>query len=247
MVKLAFYDQEGANLDGDNTVIAELWERHVGLTQTEIRSALARCGLFEEDMQKPVKALSGGERAKLALCILECEHGNTLLLDEPTNHLDLPARESLEAALKEFDGTLLFVSHDRYFLNALAQKTVEIENGKLNVFDGGYAAFNEWKRGLNEQKIRREQEEKLARERGEKESSFRSKKERAEDAKRKARIKEIERSISALEKEENSLNAKLADPEITADYKKLNEITVRLQAIKLQLDALYSEYETVLE
>lgn len=247
LVKLAFYDQEGANLDGENTVIAELWERHVGLTQTEIRSALARCGLFEEDMQKPVKALSGGERAKLALCILECEHGNTLLLDEPTNHLDLPARESLEAALKEFDGTLLFVSHDRYFLNALAQKTVEIENGKLNVFDGGYAAFNEWKRGLNEQKIRREQEEKFARERGEKESSFRSKKERAEDAKKKARIKEIERSISALEEEENSLNAKLADPEITADYKKLNEITLRLQAIKLQLDALYSEYETVLE
>ena len=115
------------------------------------------------------------------------------------------------------------------------------------MFDGGYAAFNEWKRGLNEQKIRREQEEKFARERGEKESSFRSKKERAEDAKRKARIKEIERSISALEEEENSLNAKLADPEITADYKKLNEITVRLQAIKLQLDALYSEYETVLE
>lgn len=245
-VKLAMYDQEGANLDGGNTVLAELWERHVGLTQTEVRSALAQCGLFEEDMQKPVNALSGGERAKLALCILECEHGNVLLLDEPTNHLDLPARESLEKALKEFDGTLVFVSHDRYFLKEIAQRTVEIENGLLNSYDCGYEEYSEIKKRAREEAAKRKTEEKYAQNLQDKQSSYRSKKERAEEAKKKERIKKLEADISALEEEENALNLDLANPEILADYKKVGEISERLQAIKLQLDALYIEYESVI-
>ncbi len=245
-VKPAFYDQEGANLTGENTVIAELWERHTGLTQTEVRKALAQCGLFEEDMEKPVKALSGGERAKLALCILECERGNFLLLDEPTNHLDLPARESLEKALKEFDGTLLFVSHDRYFLAALADKTAEIENGALNVFDGGYAAFNEYKKQKNEEIKRAQEQEKYAEKQAEKENFYRSKKERAEEAKRKELIKKTEESICALEEREQRLNADLANPLIIADYKKVGEITDELLSIKLQLDTLYKTYESLI-
>ena len=244
--KLAFYDQEGANLDGNNTVLAELWERHVGLTQTEIRSALARCGLFEEDMQKPVKSLSGGERAKLALCILECEHGNFLLLDEPTNHLDLPARESLEQALKEYDGTLVFVSHDRYFISAVAQKVVEIEDGKLNAFEGGYAFYTQEKKKLKEEKARREEQIKFAAREQEKQNSYRSKKDRAEEARRKTAIKNIENRICELEEEENLLNLNLADPEIAADYKKVAEISKEIEAIKLQLDALYKDYEAML-
>lgn len=246
-VKLALYDQEGANLDGDNTVMAELWERHVGLTQTEIRSALARCGLFEEDMNKPVRALSGGERAKLALCILECERGNVLLLDEPTNHLDLPARESLEKALKEFDGTLIFVSHDRYFLNALADRTVEIAEGRLNSYDAGYDEYTELKRRDREEAARISAEEKLLKRREEKEVHYRSKKERADEAKRKERIKSIEAKICALEEEENSLNLLLSDSEVAADYKRVNEILSSLQTIKLQLDQLYNEYESMIE
>ena len=245
-VKLALYDQEGANLDGDNTVIAELWERHVGLTQTEIRSALASAGLFEEDMQKPVRALSGGERAKLALCILECEKGNVLLLDEPTNHLDLPARESLEKALLEFDGTLFFVSHDRYFLNAIAQRTVEIENKSLNVYDCPYGEYTDIKKREREERERQAEIEKYAAARQEREQSYRSKKDRAEEAKKKAAIKKLEDDISNLESEENALNEKLANPEILADYKKINEITARLEEIKFQLDALYKEYETMI-
>jgi len=244
--KLAFYDQEGANLDGNNTVLAELWERHVGLTQTEIRSALARCGLFEEDMQKPVKSLSGGERAKLALCILECEHGNFLLLDEPTNHLDLPARESLEQALKEYDGTLVFVSHDRYFISAVAQKVVEIEDGKLNAFEGGYAFYTQEKKKLKEEKARREEQIKFAAREQEKQNSYRSKKDRAEEARRKTRIKKFKNRICELEEEENLLNLNLADPEIAADYKKVAEISKEIEAIKLQLDALYKDYEAML-
>ena len=233
-VKFAFYDQESANLDGENTVLAELWERHVGYTQTETRSALARCGLFAEDMQKQVKSLSGGERAKLALCVLECEKGNVLLLDEPTNHLDLPSREGLESALKKFDGTLIFVSHDRYFISALADRIAEIENGVLNCFDGGYESFNAEKKKLNE--INREQVV-------EKKSVYhRSGKERAEEERKKQRLKKLESEIAQYEKEEEEINAKLADPEIAADFIKVNELLKRLEGIKLQLDIFYNEY-----
>lgn len=246
-VKIALYDQEGANLNGENTVLAELWERHVGLTQTEVRSALARCGLFEEDMSKPVKALSGGERAKLALCILECEHGNFLLLDEPTNHLDLPARESLEKALQSFDGTLLFVSHDRYFISAIARRVVEIEGGKLNVYDGDYSFYTEEKKRKAEKLQIEEEEKRQAAYMEEKKSSFRSKKERAEEERKKDAIKKTERRICGLEEEEAKLNEMLADPAVSADYKKVNEILEKLQAIKLQLDGLYNEYANMLQ
>lgn len=246
-VKLALYDQEGANLNGDNTVLSELWERHVGLTQTEVRSALARCGLFEEDMTKPVKSLSGGERAKLALCILECEHGNFLLLDEPTNHLDLPARESLEKALKDFDGTILFVSHDRYFISAIAGKVAEIEDGKLNLYDGDYSFFTEEKKRKRELIQRQEEEKRQIVAKEERQSSYRSKKERAEEERRKTAVKQIEQKICDLEEEEERLNSELADPAVASDYKKVNGILEKLQSIKLQIDKLYNDYETMLQ
>ncbi len=135
-VKIACYDQENANLDPENDVLSELWGRHVLWEQTKVRNVLAQAGLVAEDMDKKVRMLSGGERAKLALAVFECENGNTLFLDEPTNHLDLPARESLESALKAFDGTVLFVSHDRYFIRALAGKILELENGSVSFFTG---------------------------------------------------------------------------------------------------------------
>lgn len=236
-VRFAYYDQETANLNGENTVLAELWERHVGYTQTEARSALARCGLFAEDMDKPVKALSGGERAKLALCILECEHGNVLLMDEPTNHLDLPAREALETALKNFSGTLVFVSHDRYFISALAESIAEIEGGKLNYYDCGYGEFTESKKSAEPA----EQPEKRERSGG-----YRSRKERAEEEKQKQLIKKLEAEISALESEEAEINEKLSDSEISADYVRVNELLQKLESIKTQTELLYKRYEEVI-
>ena len=237
-VKFALYDQESANLDGENTVLSELWERHVGYTQTEARSALARAGLFAEDMQKKVKSLSGGERAKLALCVLECERGNVLLLDEPTNHLDLPAREGLENALKKFDGTLIFVSHDRYFISALADKIAEIADGKLNYFDGGYESFNAEKKKLNEIKNEQPVEKKSV--------YHRSGRERAEEERKKQRLKKLEADIAECERAEQEINAMLANPEIAADYIKVNELIKKLEGIKLQLDIFYNEYGEML-
>lgn len=240
-VKFAYYDQEGANLDGGNTVLYELWSRRSSLTQTEVRSALARCGIFREDVGKKVNSLSGGERAKLALCILESERGNVLLLDEPTNHLDLPARESLETALKNFDGTVIFVSHDRYFLSALAQKVLEIEDGKLKTYDGGYDYYIEQKR---QDELNNRAEVQLT---NNAVTGYRSKKQRAESVRENERKKRIEAEISAAEEEENSINSMLSQPEITADYKRVRELSERLKTLRERLDGLYGEYGELID
>lgn len=241
-VYFAVYDQENANLDPENTVLAELWERHVAYGQTEVRASLARCGLVPEDMDKKVKSLSGGERAKLALCVFENEHGNVLVMDEPTNHLDLPARESLEEALKKFDGTVIFVSHDRYFISAIADGVAEIENGLLTAYQGGYEGYLSAKRA--EEAARRAQEEQRERERYEagKKESYRSKKDRAEEAARKAKIKQLEADISAAEEEEARLNQRLVSPEVLADYKAAGEVARSLDELHAKLEALYEEY-----
>lgn len=243
-VKIACYDQENANLNPENTVLEELWGRHVTWEQTKVRNILAQAKLEAEDVDKKVRMLSGGERAKLALAVFECENGNTLLLDEPTNHLDLPARESLEAALKAFDGTVLFVSHDRYFIRALAGKILELENGGVREFVGSYDEYTAYKNGLKE--AQQTPAPSVPAKSEKKESGYRSKEKRAENARRQIRIKKIETEISALETEEAEINVSLALPEVTANFALLTGKCNRLNEIKVKLDELYAEYETLL-
>lgn len=243
-VKVAYYDQENANLNPENTVLGELWERHVLWDQTKVRNILAQAKLDAGDMDKKVRMLSGGERAKLALAVFECENGNFLILDEPTNHLDLPARESLEDALKAFDGTILFVSHDRYFIQALAGKIVELSDGKAVEFKGTYDEYNAFKAALKDGGERPAPQK--AAEAKPKESGYRTKEERAAETKKRLRIKEIEETISALESEENDINEQLTSPEVTGNYTLLSEKCKRLEEVKNALDELYSEYETLI-
>ena len=242
-VKIAVYDQENANLNPENTVLYELWGRHVGWDQTRVRNILAQAKLDAGDMDKKVRMLSGGERAKLALAVFECEGGNFLVLDEPTNHLDLPARESLEDALQKFDGTVLFVSHDRYFIRALAGKIVELKDGGVIVFKGSYDEFTAAQKAaaVAEKDARPSPAPVLP-----KDSGYRSKEERTADARRRVRVKEIEKEIAALEAEEAEINAQLADPAVTSDYSLLSEKCRRLEEVKNRSDELYAEYETLL-
>ena len=247
-VKIAYYEQEHGNLDLNETVLSELWGRHVSWEQTKVRSILAQAGLVAEDMDKQVRMLSGGERAKLALAVFECEGGNVLILDEPTNHLDLAARESLESALKEFDGTLLFVSHDRYFIRALAGKILELEDGNATSFTGDYDEYTAYKNSVKAAKTetQRVPAPTISAKPEQKDGYYRSKEERAADAKRRTRIKKIEEEISALETEDEALNASLSDPEVTGNFALLTEKCNRLEEIKSKLDTLYAEYETLI-
>jgi ATP-binding cassette subfamily F protein 3 len=209
---------------------------------------LAQAKLEAEDMDKKVRMLSGGERAKLALAVFSTENGNVLLLDEPTNHLDLPARESLESALKAFDGTILFVSHDRYFIEALAGKIFELEDGKIHTYACSYEQYSEKKR---EEKAALESTSKVVQRtpaptKAIETPVYKSKEERKNDAKRRIRTKELETEIEALEAESERLGEELSTPEIAGNFALLTEKCNRLEEVKNHLDALYEEYETLL-
>jgi len=245
-VKLAYYDQEMANLNPQNTVLEELWERHIAATQTEVRASLARCGLYPEDMDKQVSSLSGGERAKLALCVFENEKGNVLILDEPTNHLDLPARESLEEALRTFQGTVIFVSHDRYFISQVAQSVLEIEDKRITRYEGGYEGYKRQKE-LAAAALRKEESEREYREYKEsRERSFRSARDRSQEAKLKAEMKSIEADISRYEEEEGRLSAELSDPAVAANYTEVSARLQRIEKIHKELERLYARYGELL-
>lgn len=245
--QVAYYDQEMANLNADNTVMQELWDRHVSYSLTEVRSSLARCGLSAEDVDKKVSALSGGERAKLALCVFENARGNVLILDEPTNHLDLPARESLEAALKEFDGTVIFVSHDRYFISAVARRVVEIEGGRLVSYGGGYEGYKAQKSQAAEAERIKGEQLRRAEYEAERANSYRSKKDRAREAQHRAELKAVEAEIAGLEALDAELNAKLTDPEVMGDYKALNGVVAELDENRSNLEKLYERYGELLD
>ena len=248
-VKIACYDQENANLDMNASVLEELWGRHVTWDQTKVRNILAQTGLVAEDMDKKVRMLSGGERAKLALAVFECENGNFLILDEPTNHLDLPARESLETALKNFDGTVLFVSHDRYFIRALAGKILELEDGNATEYNCNYEEYHAKKVAMKEaqKSVQPIPAPSISTNSDKKSGYYRTKEDRAADARKKTRVKKIEEEIASLETEDAEINTSLSDPAVTGNFALLTEKCNRLELIKTKLDELYAEYETLID
>jgi ATP-binding cassette, subfamily F, member 3 len=142
-VQIGYYDQEQTTLSPHKTVLDQVWDEHRDFDNTTIRTALARFLFRGEDLQKPVSALSGGERSRLNLCRLMLQKANTLLLDEPTNHLDLMSKEVLEDALSEYDGTLIFISHDRYFIDAIATHVAVLSENGIEYFIGNYSDYCE--------------------------------------------------------------------------------------------------------
>lgn len=138
---MGYYDQENLNLQGNLRVLDQLWFDNTRMSQTEVRSLLASVNLGADDVYKSVASLSGGERAKLGIAMIMAKDCNLLLLDEPTNHLDLPSREALERALQNYSGTVLFVSHDRYFVNSVATVIAEMADCHITLHDGNYDDF----------------------------------------------------------------------------------------------------------
>ncbi len=240
-VRIGYYDQENLNLNFQNTVLEELWNRHLSMAQAEVRGSLARMLLGEEDMEKPVSVLSGGERAKLGFAILIAERGNVLVLDEPTNHLDLVSREALEEALCAYGGTMIFVSHDRYFLNAVCSRLLEIKEVAPAFFETfeGYLAEQEKER----QRI--EFEKSVAAEK--KNSTHRTAKMRSEEVKKKSRIRALEAEISENEELLSELEAKVSTPEISGDYEKLKSVCEEMERVRAHVETLFEEWSTLSE
>ena len=239
--RLGCFEQESESLNPYATVFDELHDRYPALSDFEVRSLLGQVRLTGENVFKETGVISGGERAKLCFAILMMEHGNVLLLDEPTNHLDLATKEILEQALCDFDGTILFVSHDRYLLDRIADNLFVMENGTLERFKGRFTAYQEQIRRKTEAEQTAAAEEKRRKAEEDKKSGYRSKEQRSLEAKRRAEQKRIEQEMDDLQAEQNTLQESLSDPAVAGDYEKMQQVCLRLEEIRQQLDDLLEE------
>lgn len=230
-IKIGYYDQIQESLDTQKTVIDEIWDEYPKMTETKIRNALAAFLFRGEDVFREINKLSGGERARVQLVKLILKPVNFLILDEPTNHLDIESREALENALKNYDGTILAVSHDRYFINKLADRVVNFENGKLVSYPGGYDYFEEKHKVFEVQK-----EEKP------KNLDYNEQKRLiSEKRKKENQLKRTEEKISVLEEEIKKLTY---DLNLTgSDFEKAAKLSEELDGKNEELAKAYELWE----
>ncbi len=239
--RLGCFEQESESLNPYATVFDELHDRYPILSDFEVRNLLGQVRLTGENVFKETGVISGGERAKLCFAILMQEHGNILLLDEPTNHLDLTTKEILEQALSEFDGTILFVSHDRYLLDRLADQLFVLENGSLTPFKGKFSSYQEQIRRRTEEEQAAAIEEKQRKAAEAQKAGYRSKEQRSQEAKRRAEIKRLEQEMDALQAEQDALQESLTDETVTGNYEQMQQVCNRLEEIRLQQDTLLEQ------
>lgn len=245
-VKISYFEQEHAILDPHKTVLEEIMDRYPRLSEQQARSVLGAVLLTGENVFKPISVLSGGERAKLCFAIMALNRGNVLVLDEPTNHLDLNTKEVLEDALAEFGGTIILVSHDRYLLNKVASRIIEIKHNEVNSYEGNFDAYSEAVNAArqlkmqSEAEIKRAEEEKAYKEN--KARQYRSKEQRAADAQKRNRIRELEKEIEDTEVLIFELENAISDPEIASDYSKMSEKCKELEEAKTALDQKMDEW-----
>ena len=240
-VSVGYYDQEQANLHGNKTVLAELWDEHPTTPEKEIRSILGGFLFSGDDVEKTIPLLSGGEKARVALAKLAMDRDNFLILDEPTNHLDIDSKEVLENALIDFDGTLLFVSHDRYFINRVATKVMEISEEGATIYLGDYDYYLEKKAEL-EELARLEAEENQGPEETQVASAGASDYQ-AQKASQKE-IRKLSRRIEQIENELETIEERLG--EISVAMLETNEVA-ELSDLQKELDDLSVNQEALME
>ena len=231
-IDIGYYDQAQGNLDESKTVIDEIWDLHPYMTQTQVRSALAVFLFKGEDVYKPVKGLSGGERARVLLLKLMLSKANLLILDEPTNHLDIGSCEALENAL---------LGYDRYLINKLADKIYYLTPSGTTLYLGNYDAYLETRQKQEAAKAAAEAENENAVPKAN--TVYKQKKERASEIrKRRAALSKCEREIEAAEAEIDTLNGQLSNPETASDYEKMMEITNKITEQKALADSLMNDW-----
>lgn len=246
-VSIGYYDQEQAELSSNKKVLNELWDEYPLKSEKEIRTVLGNFLFSGDDVLKIVSTLSGGEKARLALAKLMLQNSNFLILDEPTNHLDLDSKEVLENALIDYPGTILFVSHDRYFINRLATKVLELDRGGATEYLGDYDYYVEKKLEQEELKAMAEQAAKASgstvdNAKQDKTSYQQDKEAKKLERQRKRRMEEVEARIEQLELEVAEYEEMLCDPEIFQDHEKAGEINSKIESAKETLDELMEEW-----
>lgn len=250
---IGYYDQELQSLDPSKTVLDTIWDRHKTMPEKDVRSILASFLFTAEDIDKTVGQLSGGQKARLTLTVLSLEKDNFLLMDEPTNHLDIEAKEVLEEALDNYDGTLLFVSHDRYFINELANKIISVRDGHAKIYNGNYSYYLDEKakqaaaaQEAETQKAEAETTPVASQNKGK--LSYQEQKARDSQKRKLERaVSDAEAKIEKLEAEEKEIQTEMANPDIAASFEKLGPLQEKLSAVQKQLDQANNDWENALD
>lgn len=243
-VQVGYFDQMQQNLDLSKTAIDEVWDAFPNMTQTEVRCAMASFLFRGDEVFKPLSKMSGGERARISLLKLMLKGGNFLLLDEPTNHLDSSSREELENTLKEYGGTLLIISHDRYFINKLADRVLVMTPDGVTEYLGNYDYYLE----RTKSEIGESKAEKAAVNKEKPQNDyFLQKQKQSEERKRRTRLSKAEAEIERLDGEIEKTQALLSSEEVAADYEKLIELTNRLEQLQQEQEEQYLIWEELSE
>lgn len=241
-VEIGYYDQEHNVLHMDKTAFDEIGDAYPDMTNTQIRNMLA-CFLFTgDDVFKKISDLSGGERGRVSLAKLMLSNANFLILDEPTNHLDIMSKEILESALNRYTGTVLYVSHDRYFINKTASRIMELSANTVTNYIGNYDYYLEKRDILAPNEVKQVSSEKNT---AVKDDWKAQKEEQAKLRKRQNDIAKIEKNIEQLETENSELDEQLALPEVYSDVKQLMKLNEKKQEIEKKLEKLYEDWETL--
>lgn len=237
-VSLSFYDQQQECLHENSTVLNEIWDRYPRMDEVEVRTLLGTVLFTDEDVYKRVSDLSGGERARLLLLAIMLEKSNTLLLDEPTNHLDLPSKEALDSAVKNFDGTVILVSHDRYFLNKVADKIIELTEDGAYCYNGNYDEYLNEKNAILQSGAQSSQNVSSA--------ALSYEEEKRRQANLRNLTKKIENAENSIEEKENEIEEiknKISDA--GSDYEKVRELYEIQEKCEKELDDLYELWNTL--
>ena len=246
---IGYYAQNLEDLDPRNEIVQEIRRVAPTADNGELRGFLARFLFTGEEIFKKVADLSGGEKGRLALAKLIYSGVNVLVLDEPTNHLDIPSREALESALENYPGTILAVSHDRYFLDQISTQIFSFEeNGRTEVFDGNYSEFHDWKESKESSKFKVQSskpETANSKSDGSPNNHQPSSMSKNQQQKSEQRIKEIEREIPLLEDKSVNLTAQMNQPEVAADRAKLQKVSGEYEQNQKRIQTLYAEWESL--
>lgn len=240
-VEIGYFDQMQQNLDLSKTALDEVWDTFPNMTQTEVRSALASFLFKGDEVFKPLSKMSGGERARVSLLKLMLKGSNFLLLDEPTNHLDASSREELEKTLLDYSGTMLIVSHDRYFINKIADRILLLTNNGVKEYLGNYDYYLERttaeKSGAVPTENKRDKKEKTQND------YFLQKQKQSEERKRQTKLKKAEAEIERLDEEIAKTQELLSSEEVAADYEKLMELSKLFEDLQKQQEEQYEIWE----
>lgn len=243
-VTIGYYDQGQADLHSNKTILQELWDEHPTTPEVEIRNVLGGFLFSGQDVEKTIPLLSGGEKARVALAKLAMNQENFLILDEPTNHLDIDNKEVLENALIDYEGTLLFVSHDRYFINRVATKVVELSENGTRVYLGDYDYYLEKKQEERELQalLQVEQEEEVNLSAG-KQSFQLSKEQQKQLRQARRKVEQIENQLAKLEDDIANYQTQMADPAILDDHVQLQKLNQQLEEAQEAQMTLLEEWE----